>query len=124
MIGTGEQMMELNAEQIKKLLEHCANWTVETGCKGCPYDGECIEMDVMNDALSLIKELTEENERLRTKNEALVQALPTIRQVAKADTVREFAEKAKNELRSGNAIMDKSIADLIDQIAKEMQDEE
>ena len=66
--------MEFNAEQIKRVLEHCTNWAVETGCKGCPYDGDCIEMDVMNDALSLIKELTEENERLRAeKVESLIQ---------------------------------------------------
>ena len=68
MLGMGEQKMEnLNAEQIKKVLEHCVNWTAEIGCKGCPYEENCIDQDVMKDALALInsqeqriKELTEE----------------------------------------------------------------
>lgn len=38
----------------------------------------------------------------------------------RADTVSKMQERLKKELRSGNAIMDKSIGDIIDQIAKEM----
>ena len=47
-------MENLNAEQIKKVLEHCTNWTFETGCKGCPYEDNCIDEDVTRDALALI----------------------------------------------------------------------
>lgn len=47
-------MENLNAEQIKNVLEHCTNWTAETGCKGCPYEDNCIDEDVTRDALALI----------------------------------------------------------------------
>lgn len=57
-------MENLNAEQIIKVLECCANWTVETGCKECPYNGECIDKDVMADALALIGYLTEKKKNL------------------------------------------------------------
>lgn len=75
-------MENLNAEQIKKVLEHCTNWTFETGCKGCPYEDNCIDEDVTRDALALInsqeqriKKLTEENERLRAIPEQMKERL-------------------------------------------------
>lgn len=46
-----------------------------------------------------------------------------VRRETQANTVRKMQERIKKELRSGNAIMDKSIADIIDQIAKEIIDE-
>lgn len=72
-------MENLNAEQIKKALERCVGDTAD--CNNCPYwvdvDVNCFD-NVKSDALALInsqeqriKELTEENERLRAENEAL-----------------------------------------------------
>ena len=69
--------MELNAEQIKKALECCESHEGDN-CPDCPYhytvngyNHHCRE-DMVTDALALInsqeqriKELTEENERLR-----------------------------------------------------------
>ena len=55
--------MELNAEQIIKALECCSKGT----CMACPLKEDyspCLNT-VAYSALSLIKELTEENERLR-----------------------------------------------------------
>ena len=56
--------MELNREQIIKALGICST----TGdCPNCYYNDDtslCINR-ILKDALSLIKELTEENERLR-----------------------------------------------------------
>ena len=63
--------MELNREQIIKALEYCAKGNI---CHLC-HKGEsrhCYE-EVMLDALALIKELTEENERLRERNIVLEQ---------------------------------------------------
>lgn len=67
-------MENLNAETVKKVLEHCANWIVETGCKGCPIEKNCTDIDITKEALALInsqeqriKELTEENERLQAE---------------------------------------------------------
>ena len=67
--------MELNREQIIKALECCVSADTFDACRsGCPLfekgdDCECIfEPTALHKyALSLIKELTEENERLREK---------------------------------------------------------
>ena len=58
--------MELNREQIIKALECC---TSEKGCTGCPRFLSLMGCSRQNmiDALTLIKELTEENERLRAE---------------------------------------------------------
>ena len=78
--------MELNREQIIKALECCTNKPY-ADCKNCPYETEireksCIDVgigcfitDLPLNALSLIKELTEENERLRAEKEAAVDDL-------------------------------------------------
>lgn len=67
----------LNAEQIIKALECCTNkrWDgmLDVKCKECPFEigyENCKDLD--EQALSLIKELTEENERLeKALNKAL-----------------------------------------------------
>jgi hypothetical protein len=62
--------MELNAEQIIKALECCANNDECVG-EACPYYATGCEKSMPKDALSLIKELTEENERLRAESVAI-----------------------------------------------------
>ena len=42
----------------------------------------------------------------------------------KSRTVREMQERLKAELRSGNAIMDKSISDIVNRVAEEILTEE
>ena len=60
----------MNREQIIKALECCGAYTHGTTCNSCPYmhieltDNEICSNRMSLDALSLIKELTEENERL------------------------------------------------------------
>ncbi len=39
------------------------------------------------------------------------------------DTINEFAERARDELQTGNIIMDKSICDIINYIADKMKEE-
>ena len=58
--------MELNREQIIKALECCNE---EHTCNECPYCDNCYNGKVVENALSLIKELTEENERLRVASD-------------------------------------------------------
>lgn len=69
--------MELNRDQIVKALECCSSSDCVSACEsGCPYWGGAYDTCPCNDdpnfivkkALSLIKELTEENERLRAEN--------------------------------------------------------
>ena len=79
--------MELNRDEIIKALECCTSGINHKGdipCLDCPYDecnivggtserqitGTCSSW-LKKDTLSLIKELIEENERLRAENEAL-----------------------------------------------------
>ena len=70
-------MENLNAERIKKGLECCSADTAD--CHNCPYsefaEGNCFDNN-KKDALSLINELTEENERLRAKWISVKDRLP------------------------------------------------
>ena len=68
-------MKNLNAENIKNALE-CCNTPLASDCNECGYRGKSVEngkyVGCVNrltaDALSLIQELTEENDRLRGEN--------------------------------------------------------
>ena len=61
--------MELNREKIIKALGYC---TTSGSCAICPYykkyGSTMCFFKLKEEALSLINELTEENERLRAKN--------------------------------------------------------
>ena len=55
--------MELNRDDIIKALECCSSEETEKfNCEVCPYRDKCCNVGLLRDALSLIKELTEENE--------------------------------------------------------------
>ena len=110
-------MENLNAEKVKKALE------IHTGilnmlCEECPYncdahDEICLDF-LTKDALALInsqeqriKELTEENERLR------------------ADTIDEFVKMVKEKMREVATGKRASLVGIgwLDQIAKELKGE-
>ena len=93
-------MSELNREQIIKALECCV--TQGVACRTCPliYDkrGARCYAYLKQDALSLIKELTEENERLRADNDRLIKEAvfsPMERakntNIVRANTVRKMS---------------------------------
>lgn len=134
--------MNLNREQIVKALECCISGD---DCTICPLCDEQSCPCVLNEnALSLIKELTEENERLRAENtdcrlgfgliedafERLEKINEQIKSETSADTVRKMQEQIKAEIdyfdrRGGSAFINKAIVFFfIDQIAKEMIGEE
>ena len=129
--------MELNREQIVKALECCSKkkWSK---CSGCPREAEdalCMYR-LCSDALALIRELTEENERLEKEVDRLSQVVLyhdgiTEMEVAeaKADTVRKMQErlKARYKLPQSNEVSSISpfqLHECIDQIAKELLEEE
>lgn len=146
-----EKPNKLNREQIIKALECCTSGINHKGdipCLDCPYDecnivggtserqitGTC-QSWLKKDALSLIKELTEENERLResTDNELrytkeLVETLHKVHeekvQKAKADTVQKMQERLmecfNNEVEHLAMYTEAQVIFAIDQIAKEM----
>lgn len=104
-------MENLNAEQVKRGLECCANNDECVG-EACPYYTTGCEKNMPKDALALInsqeqriKELTEENERLHASCTELTQCctkLETLYKIecrrvdtVKADTVRKMQERLK-----------------------------
>ena len=140
-------MENLNAEQVKKALECCHSCN-EADCKNCGYRQKAEGVEdlyisctnvLIADALALInsqeqriKELAEENERLRVvadmSDTTLTDALRIVNEFcdnrvkrSKADTVRKMAESIKLEFyREFDEIIPSIMADRIDQIAKEM----
>ena len=123
--------MELNREQIIKALELC---TTEEDCVGCPYlirrgDGSILPCTIDADALSLINELNEENERLRERADRHLENLKAVlnernESTIKADTVRKMQERLKEKAYTNNYCQEVVLVDYIDQIAKEMLGEE
>lgn len=130
--------MELNKEQIIQALG-CLNDKHDRICDICPVYkltdrgySSCRHV-ILDEALALIKELTEDNENL---NETISSLLETIKSI-RADTVREMAERWKERLPQ--LLMDCPYLDVlneefwlsaayelfedIDQITKEMLEE-
>ena len=119
------ETMELKRDEIIKALE-CCN---KDDCDNCPNTfGNCYS-NLAGYALSLIKELTEENERLKASCSYLkpIRAFTeeemeqTIKEsLVRADTVREMQEKVYEVAHDVNGIDAYWITSMIDQIAEEM----
>lgn len=126
-------MENLNAEKVKIALEVCAEDT--------PYpdqsQGLLDALALINSQEQRIKELTEENERLKNRVVATVvitdEQLEEIKteclerveldiKAIRANAVREFAERAKERFKGDkyNVYTVYNIHRYIDQIAKEM----
>ena len=127
--------MELNREQIIKALECCTSET--QGCNHChlfPSVMGCVATNMRN-ALSLIKELTEEKERLRNRITATIvltekdaekikaECLERIEldvRAIQADTVRKMQERLKKTFEERGFFSYYIILENIDQIAEEI----
>lgn len=123
--------MELKREEIVKALECCTN----CNCDVCPYVPEqgthkgtigCND-ELMINAISLINELTEENERLKKRLKATnymitpdgrIEMIPTVESV-RADTVREMQKEIEARCIKGG-IYPAFVRSTIEQIAEEM----
>lgn len=115
--------MELNREQIIKALE--LHSQAEMPClRVCPYGNlHYCGAEMAKDALALIKQLTEENERLSGKVAMYGEERKYHFEMSRkciADTVREFAERVKDLIHPDADHSGYEIRGLIDQIAKEM----
>ena len=131
--------MELNAGEIKKALKCCGDGSIN-GCQGCPrnYSDPCETADcrerLMRDAISVIRELAEENGNLRAST-IDYRNIPYIVADTRADTVRKMQERVKQAIcdntypdfdKNGKPVnIWKATTgyDAIDQIAKEMLEE-
>ena len=122
--GTGEQKMELNAEQIKKALDSFHKRILETDLAEKIYETEIVAiidaLALINSQEQSIKELTEENEE---KDETIAGLIGTIKD-AYGFAVREMKARLDKNLiaikdhtgKIGLVVLDSDI----DQIAKEM----
>lgn len=124
--------MELNREQIVKALECCVE---STCCEECPACGFCYGQEwVVENALAIIRELTEENKRiahesachrqtvidnLRESLEYLYEETERVR----ADTVRNMQERIHGKAYTNNYCQEIVLESDIDRIAQEMLEE-
>ena len=119
--------MELNREQIIRALEDCIN---RPKCIDCPNltlcSGHGFEY-LLVQALELIKQLTEENERLQScvmsEEQVKTIAETTIKlgiDTIKADTVRKMQERLKARKFTHKNFGELVYVEDMDQIAKEM----
>lgn len=110
----------MERDDIIKALECC---TEQDYCVLCPCDNECIGMEsLMLDALSLIKELTEENGNLRAST-IDYRNIPNIVAEARADTVKEMKNRIAQKIGTytkESYVYVHAWFKLIDKIAKEM----
>ena len=132
MLGTGEQKIEnLNAEQIIneiqsfiKALKDCGGWVKRGNGEGW------FNHEILADALALInsqeqriKELTEENERLKAIPEQLhkemSERMTEERKIERKLAVRKMQERLKEKAKN-NEWNGTICGEDIDQIAKEM----
>lgn len=102
----------MEREQIIKALECC----VKSECNKCPLsDGRCANGEMGRLALTIIKELTEENERLTRHTKMHDEIVAE----TKSDTVRKMHSEIRKRCMKG-CIYPVFVARTIDQIAKEM----
>ena len=120
--------MELKRDDIIKALECCANKAEGCLCSDCPFvrSRYCTNR-LRENALLLIKELTEENERLNQtitqlgkNNDEIARVYPLAIKEAKAGTVRKMQKRLKAKAYTNNHCQDVVLLSNIDQIAKEM----
>ena len=126
---------KMDRDQIIKGLESCAT---DNSCyEGrCPYKSDRLTActtKMSSDALALINELTEENERLMRDKTSLECIVATVRNQSKADTVKKTIDAIKSKgvrnayscMISGNMRETYTIkASDLDDIEKEMLEDE
>ena len=107
--------------EIIKALECCVDWCGNVSCWDCPLKNTgCIHFDKLKETLDLINRQKAEIERLKgmvSQNEGV---LPRYEQLIKAEAIKEFAERLKeNSIAtfSWNGVV---LVEEIDNLLKEM----
>lgn len=139
--------MELNREELKNELDTQLEFAKFTKSNGVLISAKCAQfcLEHIQYYEQKIKELTEENERLEKalveqsaenvmligENKRLMRdktalecVVSTVRNQAKADTVRKMQERLHEQFHDRVAYTRSYVHDTIDQIAKEMLDDE
>lgn len=129
--------MNMNREQIVTALECCVKVGGKTAnahyCNDCPLDGERCALKLPKNALALIRELTEEKERVEKLSEDLgrdvdvklkyILELEDKLETTKADTVQKMQERLKSQSFAHKNFGELVYVEDIDQIAKELLEE-
>lgn len=114
-------MIELNREQTVTALQCCAK--ASGSCVGCPLDGKCEQGALEENALSLIKKLTEEIERLNAVCAATVKAWDSDREELRTARVRMVELIKENECLSAiNTLQEQDIADRDEMLNKKVEE--
>ena len=113
--------MELNREQIVKAVAELRKRGLSNGGSIGYHAGWCDEVaDLLENALALIRELTEEEEKLGIKNFDLICELSRI----KEETVRKMQERLKESLVGFSDVFRYWAEGYIAKIAKELLEEQ
>lgn len=129
MLGIGDQTMELNRERIIKALECFHQRILNTDLAKKITESE---MMAVLDAIALINELTEDNKWSANRiieTDKMVWKLKAENERLRADTVREMQERLEERLNRNSIFKGitmsagETVYDVIDQIAKEMVEE-
>ena len=114
-------MAKYTYEQTKKALECCKHKTPE--CNKCPIRQAGCAMLIASLALDLINRQEAEIKRLKEKNRLANQCTPKAIRRARAEVIKEFAQRLKAEVLK-NTVGNDSFAYLIfgyiDNLVKEM----
>jgi tricorn protease-like protein len=92
-------------------------------------DGDELKQDEVNRAATMREKTLQIVEAKQSEIERLSKEVDRLSQVVlyhdgqMVDMIQEFAERACDELRTGNIIMDKSIQDIIYNLANNMKEE-
>jgi hypothetical protein len=111
----------MEKEQIIKALECCTSEKHECDkCSYCRDEYFCDREQFKKDALTLIKELTEENEVLAAELSRYTENCKQMAEQTKADTVREMQERLNEKIFTIPTVYNSHFGRIVDQIAKEM----
>lgn len=126
--------MKLNREEIIKALEYCTGIKQIDACANCPAHlgcNDCVDF-LREESLALIKELTDENEKLRDTIDEVADinsvwvndCIRMSKQIKtiKADTVKQMQERLLYEWDWCAYDADEA-PDVISQVAKELLEE-
>ena len=91
----------MERDKIIKALECCSDTSDIMKCQSCPYmqPRSGCNINLMHDALSLIKELAEENEQFRYEQGKLIEECDTFREYAY--NMQKYVENLKHKEEAG-----------------------
>lgn len=107
--------------EIKKALECCVGDNDGKNCFDCPlWEIDDCQEQLLLGALNIINRLQVKNQRLTTAHPKTIESIKKMRDKAKAEAYKEFAEKLKKKYKP-YVILGSGVAEIeIDNLVKEM----